>query len=107
MTKLKIQMTNKFKIPDLKLIILGNIMRLDRLKTFFSGANGIFKRSSDKVRGIKDFQKDRLVFFGKVYNYRVSLFGMVNFGFGKLKHHDVFFSVITNVHNGSFLLDRR
>ena len=79
----------------------------DSLETFFSGAHGRLKGSSQKFRGIKDFQKDRFILFGEMHNYGACLFGMVNFLFGKLKHHDIFFSVVTNVHNGSFLLDRR
>ena len=79
---------------------------LYNLKALFTSANGKLESSGQKLRGIKDFHKDRLVLFGKMHDYRPRLFSVVNLGFGELKHHDIFFSIVTNVHNGSFLLDR-
>ena len=73
---------------------------LYNLKALFTSANGRLESSGQKLRGIKDFHKDRLVLFGKMHDYRPRLFSVVNLGFGELKHHDIFFSIVTNVHNG-------
>ena len=77
------------------------------MKSFFFSAKRGFKGIGHEFRCIKNLQKDRFILLRKMDDYLSGLFRMVNFVLRKFKHHNVAFSIITNIHNVSFLLGKR
>ena len=95
------------RIVIMQKLLIKTKKLLNQLKSLFSRAYRILKSAGKKLRCIKNFQEDWLIFFAKMHYYLARLFGVVNSLFGKLQHHNVLFAVVANFHNGSFLQDRK